>query len=92
MKRILVIEDAPRLLYVLGKKMPFKYEVIVMHSALDAWTFLSEGNECDLIISELKIQSMQTVELLETINNSDLLKHISVIIHSGLDESMLQCV
>lgn len=88
MKKILVIEDAPRLLRVLEKNLPFKYEVIVMNSALDAWTFLSDGNECDLIISELKIQSTQTVELLGTINNSDLLKHISVIIHSGLDESM----
>jgi two-component system, chemotaxis family, chemotaxis protein CheY len=92
MNRILVIEDDAPLCWLLEKILRGKYEVVVMNNGLEAWSWLSDGNECDLIISDVKMPSLDGIELLENLSNSGLFKNIPVIMLSGLDDSKEQCL
>src|SRR5687768_18204969 len=49
-----------------------KYEVVVMNNGLEAWCWLTEGNHPDLIISDIKMPSLDGLELLENLSSSGL--------------------
>lgn len=86
MKRILVIEDDTLLCWLLKKIVGTNAEVVVMHDGLDAWNWLSEGNETDLIISDIKMPSLGGLELLKKLSGTPGLKEIPVIILSGFED------
>ncbi len=92
MKKVLVIEDDEPLCWLLEKILRGKYEVIVMNDGMEAWSWLSDGNNCDLIISDIKMPSLDGLELLENLSNSGLFKNIPVIILSGYDDMRKQCL
>src|SRR5690606_23295604 len=83
MRKILVIEDDTLLCWLLKKIVCTKADVDVMHDGMDAWNWLSGGNEIDLIISDIKMPSLGGIELLKRLNTSTQLKGIPVIILSG---------
>lgn len=87
MRKILVIEDDSPLCWLLEKILKHDYEVIIMNNGLEAWCWLSEGNYPDLIISDIKMPSLDGVELLENLSNSGLFKDIPVIILSGYEDA-----
>ena len=58
MKKVLVIEDDAPLCWLLEKILSKKYEVVVMNNGLEAWCWLTEGNHPDLIISDIKMPSL----------------------------------
>ena len=62
MKKVLVIEDDAPLCWLLERILRGKYEVILMSNGLEAWSWLSDGNSCDLIISDVKMPSLDGVE------------------------------
>ncbi len=82
MKKILVIEDEKSLSWFAARMVPDSYELILMKNYLEAWNWLSEGNACDLIISDLD-SSHDGIELLENVRGCALLKDIPVIVLSG---------
>lgn len=92
MNKVLVIEDDAPLCWLLERILRGKYEVIVMNNGLEAWAWLSDGNSCDLIISDVKMPSLDGVELLENLSNSGLFRNIPVIMLSGLEDSRKQCL
>jgi two-component system chemotaxis response regulator CheY len=94
MKKVLVIEDDAPLCWLLGKILDRKYEVIVMNNGMEAWSWLTDGNIPDLIVTDLKMPSMDGVELLEYLSNSGLFRTIPVIVLSGDDDPVkrLQCL
>jgi two-component system, chemotaxis family, chemotaxis protein CheY len=92
MKKVLVIEDDAPLCWLLERILRGKYEVILMNNGLEAWSWLSDGNSCDLIISDVKMPSLNGVELLENLSNSGLFRNIPVIMLSGLEDSQKQCL
>jgi two-component system, chemotaxis family, chemotaxis protein CheY len=92
MNKILVIEDDAPLCWLLEKILRGRYEVIVMNNGMEAWLWLSDGNSCDLIISDVKMPSLNGIELLENLSNSGLFKNIPVIMLSGLEDSRDQCL
>lgn len=53
MKRILVIEDDMPLCWLLQKILSRKHDVTIMRNGMDAWSWLTDGNVPDLIISDL---------------------------------------
>ena len=63
-----------------------------MNNGLEAWSWLSDGNSCDLIISDVKMPSLDGVELLENLSNSGLFRNIPVIMLSGLEDSRKRCL
>jgi two-component system, chemotaxis family, chemotaxis protein CheY len=86
MKKVLVIEDDIPLCWLLEKILQSKYEVMIMSNGMEAWSWLSDGNLPDLIISDIKMPSLDGIELLENISNSGLFKNIPVIILSGYED------
>jgi two-component system, chemotaxis family, chemotaxis protein CheY len=86
MKKVLVIEDDIPLCWLLEKILQSKYEVIIMSNGMEAWSWLSDGNLPDLIISDIKMPSLDGIELLENLSNSGLFKNIPVIILSGYED------
>lgn len=92
MKKVLVIEDDAPLCWLLERILRGKYEVIVMNNGLEAWSWLSDGNNVDLIISDVKMPSLDGIELLENLSHSGLFKNIPVIMLSGFDDSRKECL
>ena len=87
MKKVLVIEDDIPLCWLLEKILQSKYNVMIMSNGMEAWSWLSDGNIPDLIISDIKMPSLDGIELLENISNSGLFKNIPVIILSGYEDA-----
>jgi two-component system chemotaxis response regulator CheY len=71
----------------LEKILKKKYEVVVMDNGMDAWSWLTDGNKPNLIISDIKMPSLDGIELLENLSNSGLFKNIPVIILSGYEDA-----
>ena len=90
MKRILVIEDNQPLSWLLQKILCKKYKVIIMNNGMEACSWLTEGNEPDLVICDINMPLMNGVELLENFKISGLHKNIPVIILSGVDDPVIQ--
>ena len=86
MKRVLVIEDDEPLCWLLEKILTGKYEPIIMRNGLEALSWLSDGNLPDLIISDVKMPTLDGIELLENVHASGILRDIPVIMLSASDE------
>jgi CheY-like chemotaxis protein len=86
MRKILVIEDDTLLCWLLKKIVGTNAEVVLMHNGLEAWKWLSEGNEADLIISDIKMPALSGLELLKKLNGNPTLKDVPVIILSGFED------
>lgn len=92
MKKVLVIEDDAPLCWLLERILRGKYHVIVMSNGLEAWSWLSDGNACDLIISDVNMPALDGLELLDNLSHSGLFRSIPVIMLSGLEDSRKQCL
>lgn len=86
MKRVLVIEDDEPLCWLLEKILTGNYEPIIMRNGLEALSWLSDGNLPDLIISDVKMPTLDGIELLENVHASGILRDIPVIMLSASDE------
>jgi two-component system, chemotaxis family, chemotaxis protein CheY len=88
MRKVLLIEDDALLCWLLEKILKNKYEVAIMNDGMEAWSWLTQGNVPDLIVSDLKMPGLGGIELLTNINRSDLHKNIPLIIHSGYEDAV----
>jgi two-component system chemotaxis response regulator CheY len=86
MKKVLVIEDDAPLCWLLEKILSKKHDVVVMSNGLEAWCWLTEGNYPDLIISDIKMPSLDGLELLENLSSSGLFRAIPVIMLSAFED------
>lgn len=87
MKKVLVIEDDVPLCWLLEKILQNKFHVFIRHDGMEAWSWLTDGNLPDIIISDLKMPTLDGMELLENLQSSGLFKNIPVIILSGYEDS-----
>ena len=87
MKKVLVIEDDVPLCWLLERILKNNYEVVIMNDGMEAWSWLTDGHIPDLIISDLKMPSLDGLELLENLSTSGLFKNIPVIILSGYEDT-----
>ncbi|MBX2966286.1 MAG: response regulator transcription factor [Cyclobacteriaceae bacterium] len=86
MKKVLVIEDDEPLCWLLEKILGPSYEVFVLHDGMEALSWLSSGNTPDLIISDIRMPSLDGVQLLGNLKQSGLYKDIPVIILSSFED------
>jgi CheY-like chemotaxis protein len=86
-KNILVIEDDKYLCLLLKRILSKTYNVIISEDGIDALIWLTDGNTADAIIMDLKMPSIDGLELLEYIKTIGFLKDIPVIILSGYSDS-----
>ena len=91
MKRILIIEDDAPLSWLLERMLRGKYYVTVMNNGLEGWSWLSEGNKCDLIIADINMPALSGVELLENLRSNGIYRPIPVIMLSERNEDREKC-
>jgi len=91
MKRILIIEDDAPLSWLLERMLRGKYYITVMNNGFEAWSWLSDGNRCDLIIADVNMPALSGLELLENVRGSGMFHHIPVIMLSGVDDYKEKC-
>lgn len=82
----MVIEDDTLLCWLLKKIIGTNAEVIIMNDGMDAWQWLSDGNNPDLVISDLKMPSLDGIQLLQNLSAAPALKDIPVIMLSGFED------
>lgn len=82
----MVIEDDTLLCWLLKKIIGTNAEVIIMNDGMDAWRWLSDGNNPDLVISDLKMPSLDGIQLLQNLSTAPALKDIPVIMLSGFED------
>jgi CheY-like chemotaxis protein len=88
MRKILVIEDDTLLCWLLKKIIGANSDVVIMNDGLEAWQWLSQGNHPDLIISDLKMPSLDGLQLLQHLSEQPTFKEIPVIMLSGFEDPL----
>lgn len=85
--KILIIEDDNYMQLIMKRFLGKSYEIEICPSALEALTFLQNGNIPDLVISDLNTPNLSGLDFVQQMNSSDFFKSIPVIIVSGEDSS-----
>jgi len=85
--KILIVEDDNYMQLILRKFLGKSYELEICPSALEALSFLQNGNIPDLVISDLNTPNLTGLDLITQMHSSDFFKSIPVIIVSGEDSS-----
>jgi DNA-binding response OmpR family regulator len=88
--KILIIEDDNYMQLILKKFLGKSYELEICPSALEALSFLQNGNIPDLIISDLNTPNLSGLEFITQMHSSDFFKSIPVVIVSGEDSSEIR--
>jgi DNA-binding response OmpR family regulator len=88
--KILIIEDDNYMQLILKKFLGKSYELEICPSALEALSFLQNGNIPDLIISDLNTPNLSGLEFITQMQSSDFFKSIPVMIVSGEDSSEIR--
>jgi DNA-binding response OmpR family regulator len=88
--KILIIEDDSYMQLILKKFLSKTYEIQSCTTALDALSFLQNGNIPDLVISDLNTPNLSGLDFIAQVQSSDFFKAIPVIILSGEDSSEMR--
>ena len=92
--KILAVEDDAYMQLILKKFLSKTYDVEICPTAMDALSYLQNGNIPDLIISDLNTPNLSGLDLVAQLIASDFFKSIPVIILSGEDssETRIKCL
>ncbi len=92
--KIHAVKDDAYMQLILKKFLSKTYDVEICPTAMDALSYLQNGNIPDLIISDLNTPNLSGLELVAQLSASDFFKSIPVIILSGEDssETRIKCL
>ena len=86
MKNILIIEDDSSLCMLLDHILGKNYKVNTVTNGMDAICALIDGQQPDVIVSDMMMPSMDGLELLENLRFNGLFRDIPVVILSGSED------
>ncbi|WP_286778842.1 MULTISPECIES: response regulator [Sphingobacterium] len=84
-KKIIIIDDKPAIGKLITLYLNADYDFRFFSNAMEAYNWLKEGNEVDLILSDYSMPEMNGYDLLMMIKQNEFFKDIPVIILSGED-------
>ena len=82
MKQILLVDDKASIGKVLSMYLGKEYDFVYCEDPLKAIEWLHEGNEPDLIISDIRMPKMNGSEFLKYLKDNELFIHIPAMTHS----------
>ncbi|GGC71433.1 two-component system response regulator [Pedobacter quisquiliarum] len=85
-KVILIIDDEPSILKLLNFILSSTYDLTIKTSGIEAIAWLEEGNDPDLIISDLMMPYFDGSLLIKNLKVSGLYRNTPVILLSGADD------
>ncbi|SMD12886.1 response regulator [Pedobacter nyackensis] len=85
-KTILVIDDEPSILKLLNFILSSEYTLVIKTSGIEAIAWLEEGNDPDLIISDLMMPYFDGSTLIKNLKISGFYRNTPVILLSGADD------
>lgn len=85
--KILIVEDDAYMQLILKKFLSKAYEIEICTNAMDALSFMQNGNIPDLVITDLNTPKLSGLDLVNQMQVSDFFKSIPIIILSGEDSS-----
>jgi CheY-like chemotaxis protein len=85
-KVILIIDDEPSILKLLNFILSSTYDLIIKTSGIEAIAWLEEGNDPDLIISDLMMPYFDGSLLIKNLKVSGFYRNTPVILLSGADD------
>jgi CheY-like chemotaxis protein len=85
-KVILIVDDEPSILKLLNFILSSTYELIIKTSGIEAIAWLEEGNDPDLIISDLMMPYFDGSSLIRNLKLSGFYRNTPVILLSGADD------
>ncbi len=88
--KILAVEDDAYMQLIIKKFLSKNYDVEICPTAMDALSYVQNGNIPDLIISDLNTPNLSGLELIAQLRASDFFKSIPIIILSGEDSSEMR--
>lgn len=83
MKKILLVDDKASIGKVLSMYLGKEYDLEYFEDPLKALAWLNEGNEPDLVISDIRMPHMRGDEFLNYLKTNALWKHIPVVMLSS---------
>lgn len=83
MKQILLVDDKASIGKVLSVYLGQEYDLVYAEDPLKAIEWLHQGNEPDLIISDIRMPRMSGEEFIHYLKSNELFKHIPVVILSS---------
>ena len=87
-KQILIVDDEPSILKLLHFLLSSQYELVMKSSGISAFDWLEEGNNPDLIISDLHMPHFDGRKFIHNLKISGFYRYIPVILLSGENELM----
>ena len=85
-KQILIVDDEPSILKLLNFLLSQQYELVMKSSGISAFDWLEEGNNPDLIISDLNMPHFDGRKFIHNLRISGFYRFTPVILLSGEDE------
>src|SRR4051812_32334682 len=85
-KEILIIDDEPSILKLLTFILSSEYNLIIKTSGIEAMSWLEEGNDPDLIISDLMMPYFDGSTLIKNLKISGFYRDTPVILLSGASD------
>lgn len=82
-KSILIVDNELNILKLLGFILASDYNLIIKNSGIEALSWLTKGNDPDLIISSLRIPYFDEDNFLKSLRISSVYRNTPVILLSG---------
>jgi CheY-like chemotaxis protein len=85
--RILLIDDEPGTTGLVSRLLEKQgFEVVVKESGEDAIRYLEQDTDFDLVLLDYLMVGLDGIETLEIIKNHPQMRHLKVVIESGLSD------
>jgi len=85
---ILIVDDDTFIRKVLRHTLKTDFQVTTQSNGIEAMNWLEQGNEPDLIVTDLQMPYLDGMELVRLIRTSSLFRHIPIIMLSVHEDSM----
>jgi len=85
-KEILIVDDEPSILKLLNFILSANYTLVIKTSGIEAIAWLEEGNDPDLIISDLMMPYFDGSSMIKNLKISGFYRNTPVILLSGAED------
>lgn len=84
---VLFIDEDIFIRNILRHTLSPEFQLTILPNGMEAMSWLEQGNEPDIIVTELKLPYLDGCELIQLVRGSTLMGHIPILVLSVMDDS-----